>query len=143
MAHSLEIRLPFLDHRLIEFLISAPDSLKIRNGWMKYILRMAFPELPPEIRWRKDKQGFLLPEGSWMQKEFVPLVQRLFSSSALERWGILDSRKFLAYYSRFVAGDQRIWYREISRVLFAELWVRIFLEQSANIGTKQPLYADA
>ena len=139
MAHSLEIRLPFLDHRLIEFLISAPDSLKIRNGWTKYILRMAFPELPAEIRWRKDKQGFLLPEALWIQKEFAPWVQRLFSDSALERWGIIDSPKFLDYYSRFVAGDPGIWYREISRVLFAELWVRIFLEQSTDVAMAREL----
>ncbi len=50
MAHSLEVRLPFLDHRLVEFLLNVKNDLKIKNGWNKYILRKSLTELPKEIR---------------------------------------------------------------------------------------------
>ena len=67
MAHGVEIRLPFLDHRLAEFLFSLPAHFKIRDGWTKWLLRMNTRTLlPPEIVWRKDKTGYEPPQQSWM-----------------------------------------------------------------------------
>jgi asparagine synthase (glutamine-hydrolysing) len=67
MAHSREIRLPFLDHELVKFLFQLPADLKIRRGWTKYIMRKAFEsELPQEIAWRRDKIGYEPPQREWM-----------------------------------------------------------------------------
>jgi asparagine synthase (glutamine-hydrolysing) len=67
MAHSREIRLPFLDHELVKFLFQLPADLKIREGWTKYIMRKAFESvLPLEITWRKDKIGYEPPQREWM-----------------------------------------------------------------------------
>ncbi|HEV2353395.1 MAG TPA: asparagine synthase C-terminal domain-containing protein, partial [Puia sp.] len=67
MAHGVEIRLPFLDHRLAEFLFSLPARYKIRDGWTKWLLRTcAASLLPAEIAWRKDKIGFEPPQSEWM-----------------------------------------------------------------------------
>lgn len=68
MAFAIEARLPFLDYRIVEFAMQLPDEYKIQQGWQKYILRMAMPELPDVIRWRKDKKGFTTPHGLWMQR---------------------------------------------------------------------------
>ncbi len=58
MAYGVEVRNPFLDYRLVEFLASVPACYKIRNGWTKYIARLAFDgKLPDEIVWRRDKMG--------------------------------------------------------------------------------------
>jgi len=58
MANSVEIRLPFLDHKIVAFLFSLPDEYKIHNGWTKLILRETYKEqLPNEICWRKEKIG--------------------------------------------------------------------------------------
>jgi asparagine synthase (glutamine-hydrolysing) len=65
MAHSLEVRLPFLSHELVEFIFSMPSSIKINDGWTKWIMRKSFNILPEEIRWRKDKIGFEPPQKSW------------------------------------------------------------------------------
>jgi len=66
MAHSVESRMPFLDFRLVEFLASVPSVYKIHNGWSKYIARLAFDKkLPDSINWRKDKQGWPIPEDAW------------------------------------------------------------------------------
>ena len=127
MAHSLEVRSPFLDHRLVTLSISLPTSLKLRSGWTKYVLREAFPELPAEIRWRKDKQGFLTPEELWTRSSLRRCIQRTFAGSLLQSLGIIDDQSFLSYYSQFLGGSHSIWYSDISRVLIAERWARIFL----------------
>jgi asparagine synthase (glutamine-hydrolysing) len=68
MAHSTEVRLPYLSHQLVEFLFTLPAHYKIRDGWTKWLLRKsAEPLLPAEIAWRKDKVGFEPPQKTWMQ----------------------------------------------------------------------------
>lgn len=68
MRSSVEVRLPFLGHELVEFLFTLPPHFKIREGWTKWILRKAVePALPKEIVWRKDKVGFEPPQKTWMQ----------------------------------------------------------------------------
>jgi asparagine synthase (glutamine-hydrolysing) len=72
MAHSREVRLPFLSHELVQFIFSLPSSFKIKNGWTKWILREAMnKQLPNEIVWRKDKVGFEPPQQQWMQQPQV------------------------------------------------------------------------
>jgi len=67
MAHGVEVRLPFLNHELVEFVFSLPAHFKIREGWTKWLLRMSMDSLlPADITWRKDKTGFEPPQVSWM-----------------------------------------------------------------------------
>ncbi len=127
MAHSLEMRTPFLDHRLVELALSLPVSLKLRSGWTKYVLRAAFPELPNAVRWRRDKKGFITPEELWLRSSLQPVLQQMFSGSALQELGIIDDRDFLEYYAKFLSNPRIIWYSDISRVMIAERWARIFL----------------
>ncbi len=76
MAHSVEVRLPFLYHELVEFTFSLPEELLIGEGWTKYILRKTMePVLPAEITWRKEKVGYEPPQEKWMvQDDFVKEV---------------------------------------------------------------------
>ncbi len=72
MAHSREVRLPFLYHKLVEFLFTLPPEFKIQNGWTKYVQRKAFEKiLPAEITWRKDKIGYEPPQKSWLEQPFM------------------------------------------------------------------------
>jgi asparagine synthase (glutamine-hydrolysing) len=67
MAHSVEARVPFLDHRLVELAASLPSELKLAKGTTKIILREAMADLlPQEVRARRDKIGFATPEASWL-----------------------------------------------------------------------------
>ena len=67
MAHSREVRLPFLNHELVQFIFSLPSSFKIKNGFTKFLLRISMDEhLPESIVWRKDKVGFEPPQKLWM-----------------------------------------------------------------------------
>ena len=72
MAHGREVRLPFLDHELVEFIFSLPANFKIRNGWTKWLLRETMKsKLPDEITWRKDKTGFEPPQEQWINNDKI------------------------------------------------------------------------
>ena len=131
MAWSREIRLPFLDPRLVDLLISAPEDYKIRNGWTKYALRRAMePLLPPQICWRKDKQGFSIPQGEWLKSELRTTLLEAFSAdSLLARKGIINSSAMLGMYERYCRQPPNrglIWYREVFAPLSLEVWMRRF-----------------
>jgi asparagine synthase (glutamine-hydrolysing) len=133
MAVGREIRLPFLDSRLIDLMLRTPDDYKLRRGWTKYCLREAMrPFLPAEIAWRKDKKGFSNPQGEWLKRELRQPVRDAFGTdSLLSRKGIMDSGALLRKYSRYCQqAPERgsIWYREIFAPFSLELWMRRYAE---------------
>ena len=102
MAHSIETRLPFLYHELIEFVFTLPDSFLLNNGWTKYLLRKSMEnDLPHKLVWRKDKVGFETPQETWLNSDWVkeiilPLSKELkiekleFDSYTTDnRWSLL------------------------------------------------------
>jgi asparagine synthase (glutamine-hydrolysing) len=95
MTFSIESRLPFLDHRLVEYVIGLPSSYKIKDGYSKAVLRDAIQELPEAIKYRKDKMGFVAPDGPWImknkdivRKDLVELSQssEIFSQDLVKRF---------------------------------------------------------
>ena len=74
MAHSLEVRQPFLDYRVVEFAASLPISLKFRRGRGKRLLRRAFGKLLPRDIWRRGKMGFGVPLDHWFRNELRELT---------------------------------------------------------------------
>jgi asparagine synthase (glutamine-hydrolysing) len=90
MACSLELRTPFLDHRLIEFAEGLPGNLKVRRFQLKYILKKAVERwLPHEIVYRQ-KRGFSVPIASWMRNELRPLVDETLGEDKLRRQGMFN-----------------------------------------------------
>jgi asparagine synthase (glutamine-hydrolysing) len=82
MAHSREVRLPFLDHELVQFIFSLPSHFKINKGWTKWILRRAMAnQLPDPIVWRKNKIGFEPPQVRWLQNKKI--ADRIMESRSL------------------------------------------------------------
>jgi len=72
MAHGREVRLPFLDHELVEFVFSLPSHFKIRQGWSKWLLRKSMDKkLPDAINWRSGKVGFEPPQQQWMENRAI------------------------------------------------------------------------
>jgi len=124
MAHSLEVRLPFLDHRLVNFLVHLPASFKIRHGWTKYLLRRSASELPRQIRWRRDKKGFEVPDKVWLKKDLKTMLLSSMKSSRLHEMGYIDVNLFLNSYRKFCKGDRSISHSDIFRVFIAELWIK-------------------
>lgn len=80
MAHSREVRLPFLNHELVEFLFSLPPDYKIHEGWTKYILRVSMQNiLPHSIAWRVNKLGFNTPITNLLK---VPLAEEQIQATS-------------------------------------------------------------
>jgi asparagine synthase (glutamine-hydrolysing) len=140
MASSREIRLPFLDHRLIEMLVPAPAEYKIAKGWSKFALRSAVVDLlPPEITWRKDKQGFSCSEELWLKDALKQTILRDFfhPEARIFRLGLLDRGALLDQYERFCAqklngGD--IWNKDIFQAIALEAWLKCFSEFIEDAG---------
>ncbi len=105
MAHGCEVRLPFLDHQLVEFVFSLPSHFKIKEGWTKWLLRKATEnKLPGEIVWRKNKIGFEPPQQEWMQhKKLQQMVQdskqKLVSEKILKQESLTKPVKPLSAYA--------------------------------------------
>jgi len=88
MAHSIEARVPFTDHRLVDYVFSLPAAYKIRYGWTKWLLRLAVEDLlPPEIVWRKDKMGFATPQWGSRWEEWRAWMQLSFHATDLHSHG--------------------------------------------------------
>jgi asparagine synthase (glutamine-hydrolysing) len=104
MAHSIESRVPFLDHRLVELLFQFPDNLKINNGWTKFALRQSMEGvLPKEIQWRTDKKGFVTPgEILWLRGSLAHLLEIDYSQLSF-----LDKTKTKKIINEFKAGNNK------------------------------------
>ncbi len=124
MAHSLEVRHPFLDHRLVNFALSIPAEWQFRRGWTKSVLRESFVELPDRVRQRLDKQGFVTPEELWLKRDLAELVEQTLRKSILDEFGLLDSAAFLRQYSAFRNGSLTVSFGDIFRVVISELWAQ-------------------
>ncbi|MBL4656402.1 MAG: hypothetical protein JKX73_00250 [Flavobacteriales bacterium] len=129
MWFSLESRVPFLDHRLVERSLSLPSDKIINKGMTKHILREAMKGLIPErIRLRMDKKGFSTPEEDWFRTErFQKLIKGLLSSDKFKARGYIDAKKAAALYDRHLKKEISIpW--EIWKWTHLELWFREFID---------------
>lgn len=130
MAFAREVRLPFLDYRLVELMLNAPVEAKLHDGWTKYALRRAFADwLPPEIIWRRDKLGFSMPQEEWLRGELkASWLQLLDADAEVFRRKLLDPDALHEKFERFCARQGNIWYREIFAPLALEIWLQEYSE---------------
>jgi asparagine synthase (glutamine-hydrolysing) len=128
MAHSLEARVPFLDVRLVELLFSLQGGELIRNGTTKSILRRALGDiLPPVVRDRVDKLGFVTPEGRFMRGALGDLALEVFNSPEFASRGFVDAAAARTRLERHRRGELKAGF-ELWRVLNLELWARTCLD---------------
>jgi len=92
MAVSLEARVPFLDHRVVEYSGRIPGDLKLRGTKTKYILKEALQELLPYEILHRGKEGFSIPIKNWLKKELKPLMLDVLSEETLRRDQLFDPR---------------------------------------------------
>ena len=131
MAVGREIRLPFLDYRLVSLLIRLPVEFKLRAGWTKWIFRRAMePLLPQEIVWRKDKQSFIVPQHEWFRSELRDVVARLLESQWVsEELGLMDRHKVGMRYAAYLRQPARGGWQSVEDIfapIALELWARRF-----------------
>jgi len=126
MAHSLEVRSPFLDYNLIKYAASIPYQIKMKNKEKKYILKKALNKtLPKNILYRK-KTGFGVPLVHWFRKELKSLSYDVLLDKRTTKRGYFNKRavqKILNSHNRGADHSYRIW-----NLLFLEKWFRRFVD---------------
>lgn len=135
MAASIESRVPFLDHRLVEFVNRLPVDLKLRGWTTKYILRRAMRERLPERILSRRKMGFPVPVGSWFRGEFRSVLDEYVLSERALRRGIFNGDYVRQLAARHSAGEnhsERLW-----MLVNFEIWHRRFID-----GEVMPAAAD-
>jgi len=128
MAHSIEARVPFLDHRLVELALHIPQSLKLKNQTTKYILKEAVRGIIPDDIIDRKKQGFGAPVEEWLQdKEKSKPFFEMVRNSKIKELGIIDYdyvEKLFSAHQKGLANNQfRIW-TLITLSLWYDYWFK-------------------
>src|SRR5919202_4471964 len=123
MAFSIESRVPFLDHRLVELAFALPDAAKRHGGWSKYALRRALDgRLPHGIVWRRDKKGFPTPVGNWLRDSRGMAALHLLRDPSRRSRHLFPQAAVDAFVDDHVTGRaDRAW--QLWRGLGPRLWV--------------------
>jgi asparagine synthase (glutamine-hydrolysing) len=132
MANSLEARVPFLDHRFMEFVAGIPSDLKLKGTTTKFILKKAFEDYLPEPIRKRKKMGFGVPVSKWFRNELKGYVYEMlldnrslkrgyFKRESIER--LLDEHSHMRYDH-----SAKIW-----ALLFLENWFRIFIDKEGGV----------
>lgn len=134
MAHSVEVRLPFLDYRLVSLLFSLPTEWKLKGPLNKFILRQAMEgSIPESVRTRVGKMGFPTPMNKWLAGDlYKPLKDTLRSQEARER-GIYNVDQILSDLERHQQGAVDVSGRLFNVAQF-ELWTRVLKQESSSRG---------
>jgi asparagine synthase (glutamine-hydrolysing) len=126
MAHGLESRVPLLDHALVEFAAIVPADVKFKDGHMKHLLKIGFPDkLPEAIINRRDKMGFPVPFKEWLSGDLRDMVQDTFRSVNARSRPFLRSEAVLAAVDNVERFSRKLW-----GLLSLELWQQQFHDQS-------------
>jgi len=120
MHHSLEVRVPLLDHRLVEFALNVSPSLKLRGNIGKYLLKQVLYDYVPASLFDRPKWGFAIPLRSWLKNELRYLIDRYLSDEVVEECGLVVPSKVRQLKKEFFAGRD---------YLYNRLWALIILHK--------------
>jgi len=127
MATSIEARVPFLDHRMVEYSMTIPQQFKIKNGETKYILKKAVEGIVPDNIIARRKQGFAAPVSEWLRNEWSGFAESRILTSTLVREGTLRPEFIKAmlkgHKERKIDAGQNIW-----NLLNLSLWYDYWIE---------------
>ncbi|HLI18378.1 MAG TPA: XrtA/PEP-CTERM system amidotransferase [Rhodanobacteraceae bacterium] len=133
MAHSLEVRVPLLDHRLVEWAASLPPRMKLRGGTGKYVFKKTLePDLPHDVLYRR-KMGFSVPLSAWFRGPLTQRVQRALRTGAVAECGYFDPAMLARVLQQHASG-----LRDHSDTLWSLLMLDAFLrrmQQPDNMAT--------
>lgn len=120
MAHSLEVRVPLLDHRLVEFAINLSSGLKLRGNTGKYLLKEVLYEYLPKKLFDRPKWGFAIPLRKWLAKELYYMIEKYLDDKVIEECGLVHAEPVRQLKNEFMQGRD---------YLYNRLWTLIILHK--------------
>jgi len=132
MLNSLEVRVPMLDHRLVELAMRIPARHKMRFTTGKLILRQVARNLLPVSTIQKAKRGFNVPLDVWLRDELRDMLRDVLSTSALRRRGVFEPTIAAQLVQRYLDGDPRV-AQTVMMVLTFELWAQGLLTSPQSL----------
>ncbi len=120
MLYSVETRVPYLDHRVVEFALNISPNLKYHRGVSKYILKEILYQYVPKYLFDRPKQGFAIPLNKWLNKELKYLVTDFLNEDIIKKHGIVDFKFVNEMQKAFEGGTE---------FLFNRLWTLIVLHK--------------
>jgi len=125
MAHSLEVRPPFLDHRIVEFAGRLPHGLKIHGSALKYVLRELMKDKLPESVLTRKKEGFDIPAHQWLRTCLKPLVLQTINRQTVEALGVFRWPVLHSFLGRHLDRRENLGYHIwglLTLMLWAQRW---------------------
>jgi asparagine synthase (glutamine-hydrolysing) len=139
MAHSLETRVPLLDHPLVELAARIPPDLQVHGPTTKYLFKRALQGIVPDTILARPKQGFAVPLGRWFRGKLRELARDVLLDARGRQRGIFDPRQVEALLDAPARGrdlDLQTW-----TLLSFELWCRLFLDQQGGYRPRRTTLA--
>lgn len=128
MANSLETRVPFLDHRVIELVWSLPMSMKVREGKSKWILRQVLYKYVPKKMIERPKAGFGIPLGNWLRGPLREWMEDLLEENRLRREGYFHPELVHARCAAHISGRS-----DHTTLLWSILMFQVWLVEISNV----------
>jgi asparagine synthase (glutamine-hydrolysing) len=122
MGHSLETRIPLLDHRIVEFAAQLPLSMKIHQGTGKWILRELLGRYVPRNLIERPKSGFGVPVGEWLKGPLQEWAEDLLSEQKLKSGGYFDVKQVRKVWEQHSSGKKNLQY-QLWSVLMFQAWL--------------------
>jgi asparagine synthase (glutamine-hydrolysing) len=127
MATSLEVRVPLLDHRVVEFTAGLPENLKFRNGNGKFLLKKLLSRYMPSDLFERPKMGFGIPIDQWLRAELKSLLMDYLSNERLKKEGLFDTAVVDQKVKEHLSGRTNHQYRLWSLLMW-EMWRERWLD---------------
>lgn len=131
MAASVQLRVPFLDHEIVDFMLTVPPSLKLRGPRSKYVLRRAVADIVPSAILRRRKAGFGAPIRAWLRRDLHEMVDDLLGEQSVAGRGLLEPSAVRRLIDDHRSGRADNTYR-IWALLTLELWMQTFVDDGGR-----------
>lgn len=124
MKHSLEVRVPLLDHNIVDYAMNMPTDWKVKNGVAKFILKDILHDYLPSQYFNRPKQGFSIPLARWLKNDLHFLIDDNLNETIINKFGVLDSKYVTGLVKKFNDGNHDFLFQRLWNLIILQQWLR-------------------